>query len=100
MADESVYMDTDFVQSMSADFKTYAENFNQAKNIIQGAIVILQAITLFGVPVMQWAVEILTQFKNLVEAAARKCLSLSADIASARTAFMTGDTDGSKRFVG
>ncbi len=100
MADESVYMDTEYVQSMSNDFKKFGETCGQVSNLLDTAIKIISAINLFGFGVATWVIEILKIFKEAVKQLGEELRNISGDIASAREAFITGDTQGSKRFVG
>lgn len=99
MADESVYMDVPFVENMAKQFQQFGETCNSIEKVVDAAINALNVINLFGFGAATFAIQILNTLKNALKQAAAKMLQLSADVTSAKNAFVEGDTTGSRHFV-
>jgi hypothetical protein len=99
MADE-VYMSVPDVQKLSSDFKSLGDVLDGIDKMIKAAIAMLQATAFISLGTTEGIAMYLQQIEPNFTKAANEMRTLSTDITSAITAYQTGDTSGSRRFVG
>ena len=98
MANEAVYMDTEYVQEMSQKLKQISDVCGTIVTIVTTIQRILQATAFLGMIGNHAASQVLEQFKKGVKELGDKLEEVGKDVGSAREMFMNGDTKGSKRF--
>jgi hypothetical protein len=99
MADE-VFMDVPEVEKISNTFKTLGDTLDTIDKMIKAAIAVLQAGAFLSFGATEGIAMYLQQIEPNFGKAATEMRTLSSDVSSAIQAYQTGDTNGSKRFVG
>lgn len=97
MADDAVFMDTEYVQGMVNKFKTLSTVCQTISSTLDAIKMVLKLTAFFG-GIGAAAERVVDQLQKAVKKLAEEFKELSGDVDGALRAFRDGDTTGSKRF--
>jgi hypothetical protein len=99
MSTEEVFMDIPQVENMAKQFNSFSEVLNAASIALQAISISLKATAWLSLGATYAAAMYIDRIQPNVKKAGDEMKIISGDITSAITAYQTGDTSGSNRFI-